>query len=108
MARPPKSCCRNMSNTLPPSCACDSNRLRPQADRNELRIIRLFFGNISVSRLLLLTRSLAFNALFYANLLLHMVVALPTLLLPYPVARAFIRSYARSSLWLLRVICGTD
>ena len=36
-----------------------------------------------------------------------MLVALPTLLLPYPALRAFIRSYARTSLWLLRVICGT-
>jgi len=51
-------------------------------------------------------RSLAFNVLFYANLTLHMIVALPTLALPYPCLRAFIRSYARSSLWLLRVICG--
>ena len=27
--------------------------------------------------------------------------------LPYPVLRVFIRSYARTSLWLLRVVCGT-
>ncbi|MFZ3359284.1 MAG: lysophospholipid acyltransferase family protein, partial [Xanthobacteraceae bacterium] len=26
---------------------------------------------------------------------------------PYPFLRVFIRSYARSSLWLLRVVCGT-
>ena len=52
-------------------------------------------------------RSLLFNALFYVNLIVHMIVALPTLVLPYPVLRTFIRSYARSSLWLLRVICGT-
>lgn len=61
----------------------------------------------SVSRSSILARSLLFNALFYANLLVHMVVALPTLALPYPALRPFIRSYARSSLWLLRVICGT-
>ena len=61
-----------------------------------------------MSRPLILARSLLFNALFYANLLVHMIVALPTLVLPYPVLRAFIRSYARSSLWLLRVICGTN
>ena len=61
-----------------------------------------------MSRSLIIARSLAFNALFYANLLVHMIVALPTLVLPYPVLRAFIRSYARSSLWLLRVICGTQ
>jgi 1-acyl-sn-glycerol-3-phosphate acyltransferase len=69
---------------------------------------RLFFGNNSVSRLLIFARSLLFNALFYANLLAHMIAALPTLVLPYPVLRVFIRSYARSSLWLLRVICGTQ
>ena len=55
----------------------------------------------------LLARSLLFNALFYLNLIVHMIVALPTLALPYPILRAFIRSYARTSLWLLRVICGT-
>ncbi len=59
-------------------------------------------------RFLILTRSLAFNALFYANLLVHMILALPTLVLPYPVLRVFIRSYARSSLWLLRVVCGAE
>lgn len=59
-------------------------------------------------RFLILARSFAFNALFYANLLVHMIVALPTLVLPYPALRVFIRSYARSSLWLLRVICGTE
>ena len=36
-----------------------------------------------------------------------MIVALPTLALPYPALRGFIRSYARTSLWLLRVVCGT-
>jgi 1-acyl-sn-glycerol-3-phosphate acyltransferase len=54
-----------------------------------------------------LVRSILFNVLFYANLTVHQIVALPTLALPYPVERAFIRSYARSSLWLLRMICGT-
>jgi len=67
----------------------------------------LLFGKRSVSRSSIVIRSLVFNALFYANLLVHMIVALPTLMLPYPVLRAFIRSYARTSLWLLRVICGT-
>jgi len=55
----------------------------------------------------LLARSVLFNALFYLNLVIHMIVALPTLALPYPIEHAFIRSYARTSLWLLRVICGT-
>ena len=55
----------------------------------------------------LVGRSLLFNALFYVNLIVHMIVALPTLALPYPVLHGFIRSYARTSLWLLRVVCGT-
>jgi 1-acyl-sn-glycerol-3-phosphate acyltransferase len=55
----------------------------------------------------LLARSLAFNVLFYLNLLVHMIVALPILALPHRVHRVFIRSYSRSSLWLLRVVCGT-
>jgi 1-acyl-sn-glycerol-3-phosphate acyltransferase len=67
------------------------------------------FSENSVSRSSwIFARSLAFNALFYANLLVHMVAALPTLVLPYPFLRPFIRSYARTSLWLLRAICGVD
>ena len=53
-----------------------------------------------------LARSLAFNALFYANLAIQMIVALPVLLLPHRLHLVFIRSYARTSLWLLRVVCG--
>ena len=52
-------------------------------------------------------RSLVFNVLFYVNLIVHMIVALPTFALPYPCLRLFIRSYALTSLWLLRVVCGT-
>ncbi len=55
----------------------------------------------------LFARSLAFNALFYASLIVQMIVALPILALPHRVHLAFIRSYSRSSLWLLRTICGT-
>jgi 1-acyl-sn-glycerol-3-phosphate acyltransferase len=65
-------------------------------------------GRFSVARsFAIYVRSLAFNVLFYLNLTAHMIVALPTLVLPYPCLRVFIRSYARSSLWLLRVVCGT-
>jgi 1-acyl-sn-glycerol-3-phosphate acyltransferase len=55
----------------------------------------------------LVLRSVFFGALFYVNLIVHMIIGLPTLALPYPVLHAFIRSYARTSLWLLRVVCGT-
>jgi 1-acyl-sn-glycerol-3-phosphate acyltransferase len=54
----------------------------------------------------LLIRSLLFNALFYANLIIQMVVALPTFFLPRRALLVFVRSYARTSLWLLRVVCG--
>jgi 1-acyl-sn-glycerol-3-phosphate acyltransferase len=54
----------------------------------------------------IIARSLLFNVLFYANLIVHLIVALPTLVLPHQILRAFIRSYGRTSLWLLRVICG--
>ena len=60
-----------------------------------------------MSRSFILIRSLLFNIFFYANLTIHLLVALPTLMLPYPILRIFIRSYAMTSLWLLRVVCGT-
>jgi 1-acyl-sn-glycerol-3-phosphate acyltransferase len=69
---------------------------------------RVRFGKEAVASSIILARSLVFNVLFYLNLLAHMIVALPTLLLPYPALRVFIRSYARTSLWLLRVICGIE
>ncbi len=54
----------------------------------------------------LLARSLLFNILFYANMVVLMVAGLPTIVLPYRFFRAILRLYARSSLWLLRVVCG--
>jgi 1-acyl-sn-glycerol-3-phosphate acyltransferase len=54
-----------------------------------------------------IARSLLFNALFYLNVIVLMIVALPTFVLPYRFLRPFIRTYSRTSLWLLRVVCGT-
>lgn len=51
-------------------------------------------------------RSLLFQILFYLNLALHILVALPTFLLPYPVMVEIARSWGRTSLWLLKVTCG--
>jgi 1-acyl-sn-glycerol-3-phosphate acyltransferase len=59
------------------------------------------------SSLSILVRSILFTALFYVNIVVRMIVALPTLLLPYACLHDVLRNYARSSLWLLRVICGT-
>lgn len=56
---------------------------------------------------MLLLRSILFNIAFYLNLLAYMLVALPTLLMPRRIVLAAAKSWARTSLWLLRVICGT-
>ncbi|MCO4055604.1 MAG: 1-acyl-sn-glycerol-3-phosphate acyltransferase [Bosea sp.] len=52
-------------------------------------------------------RSLVFNILFYVNIIAWMIVLLPTFLLPRMAFMRAARAWARSSLWLLRVICGT-
>lgn len=62
--------------------------------------------SLSISPMLI-ARSLLFNVLFYLNLLVQMIVALPVLALPHRIHLAFIRCYCRTSLWLLRVVCGT-
>ena len=54
----------------------------------------------------LFVRSLLFNVLFYVNIIVRMIVALPIILLPRRFLLGVLRRYARSSLWLLRVICG--
>ena len=64
-------------------------------------------GFVSASFQSLSARSLLFNALFYVNMIVHMIVALPTLVLPYPILRAFCAPMRGRSLWLLRVVCGT-
>ncbi|MDR3423221.1 MAG: lysophospholipid acyltransferase family protein [Xanthobacteraceae bacterium] len=55
----------------------------------------------------ILARSLLFNTLFYVNLVVRMIVALPALVLPHAFLLGILRRYAASSLWLLRVVCGT-
>ena len=54
----------------------------------------------------LFVRSLLFNLLFYVNIIVRMIVALPTIVLPRSFMLGVLRRYARSSLWLLRVVCG--
>lgn len=57
--------------------------------------------------LILFLRSALFNLLFYANLIAWMIVILPTLALPRRFLRDAAAAWARSSLWLLRVVAGT-
>ena len=55
---------------------------------------------------MLLVRSLVFNLLFYLNLLFWLVVALPTFLMPFWGIVEVAKAWGRTSLWLLRVVCG--
>ena len=52
-------------------------------------------------------RSLAYNVLFYMLLVFWNVVAIPTFLMPRRAFRAVAKNWARSSVWLMRVICNT-
>lgn len=52
-------------------------------------------------------RSLIFNTAFYVAIIVQMVVFLPVLALPRRYGLWVVHNWAKSSLWLLRVICGT-
>lgn len=52
---------------------------------------------------MLVLRSVAYNVLFYLNLILHMLVGLPTLLMPRGVFMAIAKSWGRTSNALLAV-----
>ena len=58
--------------------------------------------------MLILVRSVLFNILFYLNLLIYLIAAIPTYFLPYRVLVAFAKSWGRTNLRLLRLICGID
>jgi 1-acyl-sn-glycerol-3-phosphate acyltransferase len=55
---------------------------------------------------MLVLRSLLFNIAFYVNVILWMIAALPTLLMPRRVFMRVAAAWARSTLWLLKVIVG--
>jgi 1-acyl-sn-glycerol-3-phosphate acyltransferase len=55
---------------------------------------------------MLLLRSLAFNIAFYVNIIVWMIVILPTLVLPRRVLLAIVKAWARSNDLLLRGIAG--
>jgi 1-acyl-sn-glycerol-3-phosphate acyltransferase len=56
---------------------------------------------------LVIVRSLVFNVLFYLNLAVWLVAVLPTLAMPRRAIVEVARAWARSNLWLLRLVCGT-
>jgi 1-acyl-sn-glycerol-3-phosphate acyltransferase len=51
-------------------------------------------------------RSVLFNLLFYLNLVVLLIAALPTLVLPRGGIAWVVRLWARSNHWLLRNVCG--
>jgi 1-acyl-sn-glycerol-3-phosphate acyltransferase len=57
---------------------------------------------------LILVRSILFNILFYLNLAVYLIAAIPTYFLPYRVLVALAKSWGRSNLRLLRLVCGID
>lgn len=56
---------------------------------------------------MLIIRSLLFNAAFYLNLVLWVIVLIPGFFMPRRVFMRLVRLWASSSLWLLRVLAGT-
>jgi 1-acyl-sn-glycerol-3-phosphate acyltransferase len=55
----------------------------------------------------MLARSLLFNIAFYANMVLWLIALIPFCLAPRKTFMRTVQVWARSSLWLLRVITGT-
>jgi 1-acyl-sn-glycerol-3-phosphate acyltransferase len=55
----------------------------------------------------LIIRSVIFNILFYLNLSVQIIAALPALVMPRAGILAVAKFWARTNLWLLRAICGT-
>jgi 1-acyl-sn-glycerol-3-phosphate acyltransferase len=57
---------------------------------------------------LILVRSIVFNALFYLNTLLWLILGLPTFFMPYRAIIWIAKTWGRTNLVLLRVIAGID
>lgn len=55
---------------------------------------------------MLIFRSILFNIAFYLNLIILLIAAIPTLLMPRRAILGMAKTWGRTSLWLLRVICG--
>jgi 1-acyl-sn-glycerol-3-phosphate acyltransferase len=55
---------------------------------------------------LIFLRSLVFNLIFYVALVIWMIIALPTFLMPRSALMTVVGLWARSNIWLMRIICG--
>ena len=56
---------------------------------------------------MIIVRSIVYNVLFYLNLVVLLLAALVTLVMPRRAALKMAEVWGRTSVWLLRVICGT-
>jgi 1-acyl-sn-glycerol-3-phosphate acyltransferase len=56
----------------------------------------------------LILRSILFNILFYLNLLIYLIAAIPTFFLSYRGVIVLAKAWGRTNLWLLRVVCCID
>lgn len=56
---------------------------------------------------MILIRSIIFNFVFYVSFIILMIIGLPSMLLSRSAVMSVARLWARLSLWLLAVICGT-
>lgn len=54
----------------------------------------------------MLVRSIVFNVLFYLNLVVQMLAAIPSLAMPRRAIVNVVKFWARTNVWLLRSICG--
>jgi 1-acyl-sn-glycerol-3-phosphate acyltransferase len=52
-------------------------------------------------------RSLIYNVLFYVMLVVWMIAALPTFLLPARIFMGVAKAWGRTNIWLMHVVCGT-
>lgn len=57
---------------------------------------------------MIVLRSIAYNALFYLNTLIYLIIALPTFFMPYRAILEVAKSWSRVNLFLLRVVAGLD
>ena len=57
---------------------------------------------------MLIVRSVVFNVLFYLNVVAHLIVMLPTFVMSRHAVIALAKSWSRTSLWLLRIICDLN
>jgi 1-acyl-sn-glycerol-3-phosphate acyltransferase len=55
---------------------------------------------------MILVRSVVFNVLFYLVLAIYLIAAIPTFVLPRRVMLAMVHGWSRTSLMLLRAVCG--